>query len=215
MRAIRMRSLLWLLFVFITALPSYAKLKMTFDPDTVVASGVTPGAKTVWMDVSVGSAGYRTRITDHTSVVIDEDGDGVVRLSVNRVPSVSIWAVVDMSSGDYAVDSPAPGHFPHQPLPAAALHRKGNTASAELQSDLTTAVFWYVRPGHGAWKSIVDDGEPSDADGKGNGKLNAATARMQACDGDDTPPPDDLQAGDVVFIVDLFGLTATDARVSD
>jgi hypothetical protein len=201
------------LLVALIALPSYADVKLRFEANAVVATGLTAGAKTVWMDVALDAVGYHSRVIDRSTVLTDDDGDGVVRFEVPKgVKTDSVWAVVDMTSGNYVVDTPAPGPIRHEPLPAAAVHRKDSGHAADVEGTREAVVVWCVRPGIGAWKALVADGEADDADHASNGKTRAAIASMQKIDGV-ADAPDDFKGGDVIVMVDLLDIEAFDARI--
>jgi len=198
----------------LSALPSFAAMKLRFEPGAIVASGVTPGAKTVWMTVSHDPLAYRFRVITRTSAVTDDDNDGVVRLALDKpLRDESVWIVVDMSSGDRAFDTPRPEHVHRLPLPAASIHGKGNGRRAGIDWAAKSMAFWCVRPGVGAWSAVLYDGEPDDGDGRFDGRLSSALPSMQAVDSD-AAPPEDFRPGDIVVAVDLFRLDTFDVRVT-
>jgi hypothetical protein len=199
--------------LLLTAWPAAAGMKLRFEERAIVVSGVTPGARTMWLAVIHEPHGYHPRITDRSSVVADDDRDGVVRLTMDQgVRNDSVWVVVDMMSGDHVVETPSPARVKHVSLSPGLLHRKGNGKGASIENVSQWMVFWCVRPGVGVWKSIVDDGSATDADGIVDGKLTSALSSMVSVDSNQIPP-DDFQRGDVLVAVDLFGLDTYDMRV--
>ena len=199
--------------LLLTALPVFAGMKLRFEEKEIVVSGVTPGAKTIWLAVIHEPHGYHPRITDRSSVAADDDRDGVVRLAMDQgVRNESVWVVVDMMSGDHVVETPSPATVKRVPLSSGLLHNKGNGKEASIENASQLMVFWCVRPGVGVWKSIVDDGASTDADGAVDGKLTSVLSSMISVD-TSQPPPDDFRRGDVLIAVDLFDLDTYDMRV--
>jgi len=157
---------------------------------------------------------YRFRVITRSMTVTDEDRDGVVRLALDKTPrGESVWVVVDMSSGDRVFDTPRPEHMRHVPLPAAAMRGKANGHRAGIDGVARSMAFWCVRPGVGAWSTVVYDGEPEDGDGRFDGRLTSALESMESVDSS-APPPDDFKSGDVVVGVDIYSLDTFDVRVT-
>ncbi|MEP7009931.1 MAG: hypothetical protein ABJC13_06385 [Acidobacteriota bacterium] len=133
----------------------------------------------------------------------DEDGDGVVTLALDRpVAPVSVWAAVDLASGDVAVVSPTGSRTPRGGFRGRGLgHRetgRGTVHDLRFQSELLV-----VRPGvgGGAWTLTAGDGNVGDEDGDANGELETALDRMTPLDASPAPP-EDFGPGDVVLLVD-------------
>jgi hypothetical protein len=198
----------------IAVVPCYGAMNLRFDGKDVVVTGVTHGATTLWMSLAHEAGPRYPRIVDRSEFVVDDDGDGIVRLTLDQtVRRNSIWTVVDMVSGDYVIDTPAPDRVRRHPLPPAAIHRKANGTAAELESVGVTVIAWCVRPGTGAWQAIVDDGAVTDLDGAMDGKVLTALSSMSGIESADAAP-DDFKPGDVVIAVDLLSLDTVHGRVA-
>lgn len=195
--------------------PVLAKNAVTikFEESAVVAT-VTPGASTAWFAISheVGADGLRVR--NGAYIVADDDRDGVVRTPLTKgVPQTSFWMVVDMDSGEYAIESPGGGIAGHRrALPPSALKSKDKGAKAGLQHLLPRMTVLVVRPGVGAWFGRIDDGSRDDSDGVADGNVTSLIDQLKAV-GSAPPAPDDFERGDVVAFVEPMSFTIFDGRV--
>lgn len=190
-----------------------AKTTITFEEQAVVAT-VTPGAKTAWFAVVHEWKGYGLRLVERATLLADDDRDGIVRLNLGRSAArESVWMVVDLASGDSAVEAPPGMKLHRRPLPAAALHSRASDRAAHVAHKATFSIVWLVRPGVGAWMSAIDDGNASDGDGTFDGSVEAALERMTPV-GDSPAPPDDFRRDDVVAAIAPLTLEIFDGRVA-
>lgn len=208
----RIRMLLWIsLLTFPAAL--LAEPAISFEEGAVKATGVTPSAKVVFFSVAREGQGYRTRAVPRDEMVQDADGDGVVRLDLGAaVPFRSIWAVVDLTSGVFAVASPA-GYTPTEiEFPLAGLRGRGNGRPDRLDDRRYSLEALVARPGQGAWRLSLGDGDPDDEDGASNGRIEWAVAKGRPVKGD-PPAPLDFSPGDVVIGIDPVRMEIYAARL--
>jgi len=190
-----------------------AKTTITFEEQAVVAT-VTPGAKTAWFAVVHEWKGYGLRLVERAVLLDDDDRDGVVRLTLQkRVARDSVWMVVDLGNGDSAIEAPPGMKLQRRPLPAAALNSRASGRAAHVVHKEAFSIVWVVRPGVGAWTSIVDDGNAGDGDGTFDGSVEAALERMTPV-GDSPAPPDDFRRDDVVAAIAPMTLEIFDGRVA-
>lgn len=201
-----------LTFLLIATFPAEGKLKLTHERGAVVAR-VTPGARTVWFGVVHERVGYRPKITDMASIIVDQDGDGEIRLPQTDGVSNSVWMVVDLASGDYAIEGAKGAELRRAVLAAGAVRSRNGAAPARVVNAGSSAVVWLVRPGVGAWIAEVDDGGPEDADNWTDGNVAATLSQFRAV-GDSPAPPDDFERDDVLAIIEPFELRVTDLRVT-
>jgi hypothetical protein len=197
----------WFLAGALLATPlEAAPLRVTLEPDAVVATGVTAGGQVVLLGVTreIEPDDFPTA-RRHLEVLTDTDGDGAVRYSLaTGIPLRSLWSVVDMTSGESGLASPEALGTRQVDWRGRGLQRRTDGKdSVEDQRTLLELVV--VRPqvgaGAGVWALRISDGDESDADGRIDGRLEGFFDRMQPLAAS-TPPPSAFQRGDVVLALD-------------
>lgn len=190
-----------------------APFRVTLESNAVVASGVTASGKVVLLGVTreIGEDDYPT-LRRHLEVLTDEDGDGVVRYNVDEgVLSRSLWAVTDLTSGDFDHISPEATGLRRVNWRGRGLERRADGKdSVEDQRRVLELVV--VRPQVGAWSLRVHDGAESDGDGAVDGRLAGILESMEPL-GESPAPPAVFQRDDVVLGLDPFGLELTLIKV--
>ena len=191
-------------------MPVLAKTVVTFEEGVVVAR-VTPGASTAWFGAAHQWKGYRLRVHEYVSVLADDDRDGIVRFRLPAGSQRSVWTVVDLANGDYAVEASPGSRLYRRPLPPSAFHARGNGQRAGVVHGEEVALFWLIRPGVGAWMARVDDGSAADGDAAFDGHVAALLDSMTAV-GASPPPPDDFVNGDIVIGLAPVSLAVVDGK---
>lgn len=190
---------------------SAAPFRITLEADAVVISGVTAKGNAALLGVTreIGVDDYPT-VKRHLEVLADEDGDGTIRYPV-AVPQRSVWAVVDMASGDH--HSVAPQAFGERRVNwrGRGLERRSDGRDA-VEDRRTLLELLVVRPGAGAWALRVRDGQETDGDGRIDGRLEGVLADMQPLAGSPEPPAV-LQKDDVVLALDPSAMEITLVKV--
>jgi hypothetical protein len=174
-----------------------------FGEDEVSVGGVSPGGRVVVWWLSHGVNGYTRWTSRLADVVVDEDGDGVVTVALDRgVPEQSLWAVVDMASGEYALASPLEGPLREVDPPrglVGALVGRGHLDEQRQRLEVLV-----VRPGEdtesGAWSGGLDDGGPGDGDGARDGNARLRLEGLVPIEEGRAGPPPSFRAGDVVVV---------------
>ena len=129
--------------------------EISFEPEAVVAQGITAGGEAVWFSVAREVSRRSINVVPRHSVARDEDGDGAVRLELGQeVPLRSIWFAVDLTTGDAAMAVPEGFPLLEMDLPANAIP----AALDRLELQRRFAYLLLVRPGVGAWHLRVGDG---------------------------------------------------------
>jgi hypothetical protein len=199
----------FLLTVCLAASASAAPFRVSLEGDAVVASGVTAKGQVVLLGVTrvIEEDDYPV-VRRHLQVLTDDDGDGTVRYPVEGgVPLRSLWAVVDLTSGDY--DEAAPEGFGLRRVNwrgRGPLRRAdGKDAIEDRRPRLELLV---VRPKVGAWSLRIRDGEASDGNGVIDGRVEGVLERMEPLAGS-PPPPSELQRDDVLVGLDPASLEIT------
>lgn len=148
------------------------------------------------------------RMTEVHELLLDS-GTGAIDYDLGRpLPLRSIWAVVDVASGRYAVVTPP--DFPRQELPFPPTVVK-NTPAEDLDDQLLNDRFvidmLWVHPGEnkqgGAWSARVADGGATDLDAKNDGKTLSGASQFRAL-GTSSTPPKKIKKGDILIMIDPF-----------
>jgi hypothetical protein len=196
------------------ALPAgAAPFRVVLETDAVVASGVTPKGQVVLLGVTreIGEDDYPT-VRRHLQVLVDDDGNGAVRYPVEGgIPLRSVWAVVDLTSGDH--DEAAPEAFGLRRVNwrGRGLQRRSDGKDA-VEDRRTLLELLAARPGVGAWALRVGDGDPSDGDGRIDGRLEGVLDRLQPLAAS-PPPPAVFERDDLVLALDPAALEITIVKV--
>lgn len=195
-----MRSLLLVCLLLLLVAPlSAASPSLSFEPEAVLAQGITPKGRVVWFSVAREISRQSATVVPRIEQVADDDGDGAVRLDLGKeVPLRSVWFAVDLETGESGVAAPEgfpllEGDLAGRAIPAA-LNR------LELDRGLVYLVL--VRPGVGAWKLRAGDGGASDEDGQPDGTLRAALAGLEGIDPTTPPPPERFSPSDLLLVID-------------
>jgi hypothetical protein len=187
------------------ALPSGAAAAapaITFAPQAVVASGVTPGGKVVWFSVAREISERTATIVRRPRLAEDDDKDGSVRFELDRdVPFQSIWVAVDLMTGAAAIAVPEGYPLRLIDLPGRNLgHGGGKPDWVEDTRGYVDILI--VRPGEGAWWGTVGDGGEADDDGAYDGRLVASLARLNGVGASPPGAPQHFNPHDVVVVID-------------
>lgn len=193
--------------------------ELRFEEQAVAVSGATPGGSVAIFGVSHGFNGFTSYFLRNDELLVDEDGDGSVRLALELPLSKvrSVWAAVDLASGELALAAPGGAELFAGALPAGAVSAEGDEVTASVQR---WAYALWVRPGRdaaagaGAWGAIVGDGGESDADGLENREVRAAVAAFEPIESESERAPDRLASGDLVLIVDPETLAVSSTRLA-
>lgn len=184
-------------------------LRLRFEPQAVVAEGISPGNAAVFFSIAREVSGYATTTVHRQDVLADSDADGIVRFELDReVPFKSVWFAVDLATGQLAVAAPEGFPLREVPFPARAIPALLNRV--DLQRPLVEIVL--VRPAVGAWAVRAGDGGDNDDDGEADGTLRAALSALTPL-GDSPPPPERLSRNDLLLVLDPQRLDYLIARL--
>lgn len=209
------KNALPVLLLLLSAALMPAQPVLEFEPGAVKASGVTPGAGTVWLAVSHEPRSYNLRVSQRASILTDDDRDGAVRLGVDRpVSQRSVWIVLDLVKGAMGLAAPGPARLRRTPLAPGSIRPGAGGGAAQIVVHHEYLFILYVRPGAGAWLMEADDGTSTDGDMLDDGHVSVPLHRMQPV-GDSPSPPVAFAAGDVVIGVDPMTLEIFDLRVRE
>ena len=210
------KGLVWLGAVAFCATLAAAEPAVSFSDAAVGADHLTPGGKVAYVFVSREHRGWHSTVVRRDGLVT-ADASGAVRLDLERELSPrSVWAFVDMTTGERVLAAPDPDGLRAIDLPGNSLRRNARGVIAMLQDQRQVLELLVVRPGAGAWGLTVGDGGASDADGANDGTISVAFASSRAVAAESPEAaPDQLEAGDIVVVIDPRTLQCYAAAVGE
>jgi len=177
-----------------------AQVKVEFKPTQVVANSITPGGDAVFFAVARERVELGVSVRRWSRVAADDDRDGQVVLDLGgSVPIASVWAVLDLATGQCSIVSPP--DYPYggsNPFPGGALQRGGGGRVIGLQLAAESLDILVVRPGVGAWRRGANDARPGRTPA---GLLAVPVERLQPL-GAAPEGPGPLATGDILIGVD-------------
>jgi hypothetical protein len=198
--------------LLLSGAPLLAQPVLSFTEDSVVASGLTAGGDVVFFGVAREPRELIGRIVDRETVLHDDDGDGVVSWALEvAVPVRSMWAAVDLASGQWGLGTP--GEYPLRLLDTETSETKesdGQLNRILVRRDFVELLL--VRPGVGAWMAQLFDGDELDRDGAATVSVLAAPADLQPV-ASSPKAPEVFQPGDVVVVMDPDAMALSATRV--
>ncbi len=185
--------------------------QLSVSTSQLVARGVTPRANVLFFGVSMQPLGYESRIIRSLAIVADNDGDGVVSYSPQRLDIRSVWFAVDIQSGKLFSVAPAgsPAKIIDLNRVVAGAPAAGGTRFTRRFSSFLEVVL--VRPSQDVWALTAGDGGPGDDDRTPDNSVSVAFARFIAVPRNGkpaTPPPQALAGGDVLIAIEPWTLKA-------
>jgi hypothetical protein len=178
---------------------SPATVSITISGNLIEATGITAGQDAIVFGCAIGKYSGLPEIVRQAVVVHDSDGDGAISLVLPNVPVTSVWAVVDYSSGRYAIGTPS--GFTAKVAEISDHDWKKDTSQIDVTREWVEVLL--VRPGGGAWTLRAGEGSANDADGASNRNLRAALSRMQFLHGDPSQAaPEKAKSKDLLIIID-------------
>lgn len=189
--------------------------ELVFEPEAVVARGLSPGAEVIFHGVTREHGGFFWRVVQTREVVLtDALGEARLELPAGEVGPLSVWTVVDPATGDFSLGTPAGSTAREVPFPADGLARTEAGLWWALRTRYERLEVLYVRPGEGAWWLTAIDGGSGDDDRREDSSLRASLEEARPLWGAEAPSPG-FRPGDVVVAVSLDSLTYFAARLVD
>jgi hypothetical protein len=167
----------------------------------VVASGMSPGGKVVWLGMARKVEAYEPLYVRRHGMV-QADAQGKAQLPVTEaVPRQSIWAAIDLKTGAYATASPT-GFVPLTlDLGAEAVEVRGAALADRLVDPADYGEVLLVRPGKGAWGKAVGRGGADDESAPGEEVFRLAFDKLLPVPGTTDPSPGKLSPKDLIFVI--------------
>lgn len=193
------------LLTLLAAASTSAQPAVSFSDDGVTLSGLTPGGPVAWISVSLEPTGVMNRVVPRQGYDGDLDYDGIVTIPLGSRPALrSTWAVVDVTTGAYAVGTPE--DFVSTPIvPGDRLQRARGLRKAldALEIERNEVHILGVRPGVGAWTLQATEGSSVDRDSMNDQMLTVRFADLVSLGDVALAPPTSLQSGDVLIVIDM------------
>ncbi len=189
--------------VFVLSAVSAGAVDLKFTGEGVVASALEPGATAAVFSVSRESLPWSVRLVRWSELVADDDGDGSVEIRPERgVSQASVWAVVDLSTGELAIGGPEGSSAREVAFDGSrGLARSPEGSLRRLKHDFESVELLVARPGEGAWTFAASEGGPRDRGVSSDGELEVDLSEADPV-GQTESAFDELRAGDVVLGVD-------------
>ena len=175
-------------------------VSIAFEARGVTAFGLTPGGSAALFMMSRQPDVFVTRMRQR-SAMLTGGADGTARYEgADAVVSSSVWAVIDVESGRYAIACPSGDCSPLQRTLSTASFFKNNAAGeAEgLDIPLEMADVFLVSPKSGVWHVMLGDGGDKDEDGMLDGKSRITIEKFAGFH-TDAPAPKKLKKGDLLL----------------
>lgn len=206
-RGLGLRFAIWVMAVtFIVSAGSARALEVPrigFETGSVVASGVTPGGETLMIGISKRWAAWQSSVDCNAEFVVDGDQDGRVELDPpGGLERASMWAVVDLSTGIWAVAGP-------QGSPIRAVESRMKRLPATFSSERSRVQLagrslevFAVRPKVGAWRLPASDAGSADRDGTPDGNLVVDFAESTPIGA--SPELESVRKGDLILAFEPY-----------
>lgn len=194
---------LLLLFVVLAVSPAAdaATPTVRFEARSVALTGLTPSGSVAWTSVSREPRGYSTLTASRSgAATADALGEATIELD-GDVATASVWVVVDLEQGGFAVAAPQGTSFREVGFDGRSVVANPEGKLNRLVHTRPYIELFLARPGVGAWVMAAGEGAEGDDDGEQDGSLRTTLASMQPLAAS-PPPPDELAAGDVLVMVD-------------
>ncbi len=186
---------------------------LTLAESSATASGIRPGGRALFFASGIQHNGYDRALVRIAQIAPNADEKGTATLTLDSpIAPGTIWAVVDLTDGRYAIASPAGYESRIVPLPANAFRRvTGRNGVVRFGFDHPTLDLLYVHPGLGAWVWYAMDGRTLDRDGP-NGITLVDAADGKGI-GETTGDAKELAPGGTLIAIDWYKMEYSAVRL--
>jgi len=175
---------------------------MTIQVDTagVTVGNLTPGSRVILFGVGREPRGYRSASVDYTTVLTDDDRDGVVRFS-SPITRKSIWIAVDLESAEFVAGT-GPGYPRRETTNGADVKRNNVGQLSKFENARGIVELMVVRAHKGAWRlNAAKNSEVDEANGSPD-PIRVDASSFSAVDGVVSDELKHLKHGDVIAMID-------------
>ena len=183
--------------------PLLAELSISFGEKDITARGVSKGATVALLAVAKTARLYYSEMTYVRELLVDRDADGVVTYELDAaVPGRSLWAFVDLETGERMVAAPEEDAGREASFPIEDSLRDDDGSGYTLVADRRAAIeILYVRPRDGTWHAAARDGGATDRDGTDDGRVKIYLEDLEDLSGGKRQLLE-VASGDVILGID-------------
>lgn len=179
------------------------ELAVTFEEAAVLAAGLTPGGDAVFWSVAREPLGYHQRVVESQGLeVVDALGEARFEPEEGAVLLKSVWAVVDVATGGFAVAGPPGFRLRQAPFPGRGFEAGAPGLVNRLRHELESIHVLIVRPGVTAWRLEAWDTSPRDRDGADDDRVLMSLEDLEPLEASGPGPPDRFARDDVIVVID-------------
>jgi hypothetical protein len=188
---------------------------LTIGTDTVTVDGATPDGTVAWLSVSRRPLGTHQRVEIRRELgQADTTGHAELELA-DPVTAKSLWAVVDLATGELALAAPPESLLAERALLPEAFEQDAAGEAVRLHHDRRKVEALVVRPSAerpSAWAGQVEDGGTLDEGVAYDGEITLSPATLPPL-AEDQPPAEAFADGDVVVLIDPERMEISAARL--
>jgi hypothetical protein len=181
--------------------------ELAFDSSGVTISAVSPGDTVAWMGM------IRERSGAHMNVRFVRGADTVdlsgqlTLIEAGADEAQAIYTVANVANGAASVVN-APGFV----RTVDSINVTATAGQSSISIEAPYMELMYVRPGVGSWTFGTGDGSDLDADGEENGSIVVPLAQL--IDSGAGLPPETVDAGDVIMVIDPYQIRVAQLAVA-
>jgi hypothetical protein len=191
---------------------------VTFDAESVTVDGATPDGEVLFFSVERVPQGFYEAI-DIRREVRTADATGLVEIRFDpEVPERSVWAAIDLTTGELALGSPHEKGLLEDPFAAGAFQVDAEGLSDQVRNDHKLVEALWARPASadgqsgGAWRLRISDGGRFDADEVADGSVSVKPSSFKPVS-DEESVPERFIPGDVLVMIDPGTLEISAVRL--
>lgn len=179
------------------------ELVVRFEEAAVVVTGASADGGVAFYSVAREPHGaYQSVVRRQGLELADDLGETRFLVDERTVPLKSVWAVVDIASGAYAVAAPEGFWLREIPFPGRGFAVGASGQVDRLRHDHPSIDLLVVRPGVGAWSLRSFDRSETDRDGADDDRILTSLEDLVPLGESAEPPPESYSRDDVVVLVD-------------
>ena len=193
---------------------AYAQPTISIHNDELVVKGAAVDNAFAVLGAARTYKNWTPAVLGHRGLATMEVQGDELRYSTGwpfAIPQRSVWAVVDVATGDLALVAPDGTPVHEVPFPNGSVSLAPLGFADALSVEGNHFHMLVVRPGVGAWTSIVGDHSLHDNDAN-EGFVGIAAPTLEPLGS--APPADRYLDTDVVVLIDPFRLTVAVSTVS-
>jgi len=192
------------------------ELKIDFEEAAVLAAGLTPSGDAVFWSVGREPLGHHQQVVESQGIaVVDALGEARFEPREGTVLLKSVWAVVDVASGAFAVGAPPGFRLREAPFLGRGFDVGAPGLVNRLRHELESIFALVVRPRVGAWRLESWDTSEKDRDGEDDGRVVMSLEDLEPLEAAGPDPPERFNRDDVIVVVDPVSLRFYATRLLD